>query len=147
MQSNFQIVIGNNVSEAIPLSTIHGHQPNVYSTGENSSIVMYNGAGTHKNASQAKPNNSMVLDKNHLLSQGNGVFFDSKAFEKMSNLHQINSQTGMPDAISNNLTTLNMMNPHSFDQNVLSTVTTHQHLYEEEKQRNTLPQNQNTISH
>jgi hypothetical protein len=45
----------------------------------------------------------------------NGVFFDSKAFEKMpSHLHQLNSTTGMPES-NNNLTTLNMGNPYSLE--------------------------------
>jgi hypothetical protein len=92
------------------LSTINGGPPNqVYSIGEASSAAMYR-AGTGK----------QVVDKRHLMSQGNGVFFDSKAFEKMpSHMHQINSHH------DGQMTTLQ---PQSLD-----TVTTHH--YEDDRRQ------------
>lgn len=78
-------------------------------------------------ASTGNAKNTQALDKRHLLSQGNGVFFDSEAFAKMpSHMHQLQSQ--------GNLTTLNQ-GPVQSTEYVMSTVTTQQNNFDEDRQR------------
>ena len=66
--------------------------PHIYSVDNSNSMVMYNGTIRNKTTEMKQTLSTQKYDPNAMLSQGNQILFDSKAFDKMpSHLHQINS--------------------------------------------------------
>ena len=101
-----------------------GHPPgHIYSVDNSSSMVMYNGTIRNKTTEMKNTESTQKNDPSNMLSQGNQILFDSKAFDKMpSHLHQINSMTGVPHAgpsSNGHYTTLNN-NPYSMEQQTLT---------------------------
>ena len=90
----------------------------IYSVDNSNSMVMYNGTIRNNTTAMKQTLSTQKQDHTAMLSQGNQILFDSKAFDKMpSHLHQINSQTGVPQTgMSSNghYTTLNN-NPYSME--------------------------------